>query len=262
MRLAFVAVLLLPFTCADDAHETAHRKHETAHRKHHRLIRKGIQTDPKICKEPMRNFLKLQQDAYGDQSSEALLTGANGTFHELLPLLASQPATPKRILDVGCGMALYNLLVIDHYGYDPLLHLYLLDKTADKTDALKAMDKWNAKTNDFGFYTSLECVEDTLLRNGVQSQQLHILNAGNGNSVLAPLDDGSFDLIYSLVSWGFHYPVTTYVAEAYRLLRPVTGRLQVDIRDPRGKLELQKAGFICDFGAQRKAPRATCRKPA
>lgn len=47
------------------------------------------------------------------------------------------------------------------------------------------------------------------------------------------------DLVFSLVSWGYHYPVTDYLEDACALLRP-GGTLILDVRtgtDGREKIE-------------------------
>ena len=75
---------------------------------------------------------------------------------------------------------------------------------------------------------------------------------------LKSLEANSFDFIFSLMSWGFHYPLDTYSAEVFRLLRP-GGFLLLDSR-LKDATPLEKVGFICNNDVARKASRVRCTK--
>jgi len=64
------------------------------------------------------------------------------------------------------------------------------------------------------------------------------------NDSLVPLRRGTVDLVVSLISWGFHYPVPVYLDQVRALLRP-GGRVILDVRketDGRAQLEARFPG--------------------
>jgi SAM-dependent methyltransferase len=130
------------------------------------------------------------------------------------------PAKASAILDIGCGLGGIDVLLFDHYGRDQDLRFYLVDRT--QVDGLI--------TYGFGpstpFYNSLDLTRQVLVGNGLPAESLHLLDAADDARLDIP---EPVDLIISLISWGFHYPVSTYIDEAHRLLRP-SGRLILDIR--------------------------------
>lgn len=108
---------------------------------------------------------------------------------------ATDQIAPKRIADIGCGYAFAGLHLHRRYGS----HIVLIDIEA-------------GNDRHFGFekkhpgYTSLTKAREFLEKNGVPSDQITTINP-NQNKV----DElGVFDLIISLASCGFHYPVETY----------------------------------------------------
>ena len=54
--------------------------------------------------------------------------------------------------------------------------------------------------------------------------------------------DGSVDLIYSHMSWGFHYPLETYLDAAAEILKP-SGRLILLVDEVRKRIKHQIAAL-------------------
>ena len=220
---------------------------------------------PEHCEQPLRRFLPLQRDRRLIFSPEAMYNVSRQGFHRLLPHLPMDSSPPHRIMDIGCGFALYDIQVLKHFGFDERTHLYLLDQTVQQLDTSKSVDGFQG-AGQFNFYTSLQCAVDILKENGARKSHVHALEAAPG--VLSSLEAGSFDVIYSLLSWGFHYPVTTYLSDVYRLLKPGTGRLVVDIRvEKKTGKESQdlgiflNTGFACTFDrSNRKSVGVLCTK--
>lgn len=157
-----------------------------------------------------------------------LLKRAIATLH--LEYLALKPIldkiSPGRVADIGCGYGFVDLFVAKEYGCD----IILID----------------LETNDqkhFGFqaqgaaYTSLKTAKNFLVKNGVPERQVTILN---------PEKDGlaavkNIDLAMSLLSCGFHYPVSTY-SDFWAKSVMESGSIILDLRN--AKMEAQLSELI------------------
>ena len=140
-------------------------------------------------------------------------------FSSLKPFL---PAAANSILDIGCGLAGIDVLISQHYQNQ--IEIFLLDKTS--TDK-KIYYHFNQKGS---FYNSLPLAKKILEINGVDSNKIHLQEATDDNKIEFP---GTFDIIISLISWGYHYPAATYLEPAYQKLNP-GGALILDIRKNTG----------------------------
>ncbi|MDP3958237.1 MAG: class I SAM-dependent methyltransferase [bacterium] len=161
------------------------------------------------------------------------------------------PAHALRVLDIGCGVAGIDILLSRHYKDAP--HVYLLDKSRIEEEVYYGLEQKGA------FYNSLEVAKKLLIENGVAENHIHVQEVGAENEIGYP---GPFDLVISLISWGFHYPVSTYLDQAYELLVP-GGTLIIDVRkgsDGRRLLEKKFGRLEMIYDAQ-KHERFVARKP-
>jgi SAM-dependent methyltransferase len=126
------------------------------------------------------------------------------------------PPRAKRILDLGCGIAGIDVLLWDHYGGGTAF--YLLD--ASELSAVRY-----GFGESVAYYNSLRLTRQFLLRNRVPSDQIVTIDIQRDSFP----SNTSFDAIFSLISWGYHYPVTTYLDPAYDALKP-GGSLILDVR--------------------------------
>ena len=113
-------------------------------------------------------------------------------YRVLVPFL---PERVDTILDIGCGMAGIDGLLRRHY---PGAKLWLLDGDGDEP-----RDGWNQSLNAF---SSRAAADELLAANGVSADRWIDVNTK------VPL---KADLIISLASWGFHYPLKTYDVSGY-----------------------------------------------
>lgn len=128
------------------------------------------------------------------------------------------PRIVKSILDIGCGTAGIDVLISKHY--QNAINIFLIDKTC--------VDKriyYDFNTNG-SFYNSLRISKKVLECNGVLSSRIYLQEATEKNNILF---NQQFDIIISLISWGFHYPINTYLTEVYEKLNK-NGVLILDIR--------------------------------
>lgn len=142
------------------------------------------------------------------------------------------PETCSNILDIGCGMAGIDLLLQRHYSATSL-DLFLLDKS-EVNDNVYYM--YEARGS---FYNSLSVATDLLIRNGIERDRVHTIEATDDNRIEI---DRSLDLVISMISWGFHYPVETYLERVHALLRP-GGTLILDVRKQTVGLDLIAQAF-------------------
>jgi SAM-dependent methyltransferase len=157
------------------------------------------------------------------------------------------PAKAAATLDIGCGMAGIDVLLWRHYR-QPLIHL--LDGTGDTAVRIlfhQAMSPYN----------SMEVARGLLEGNGVPAGRIKEWPP-DSSLTLPPCD-----FIISLLSWGFHYPVSTYLPLVGRCLRP-GGRLILDVRKGHGGLnELdQRLGYVETLSSTAKADRVCYEMPA
>ncbi len=78
-----------------------------------------------------------------------------------------------------------------------------------------------------------------LTGNSVPASSLTTLEARDDAGIDLPQQ---VDLVISLISWGFHYPVATYLDRTHELLKP-GGRLILDVRKGTGGLEEIRAKY-------------------
>ena len=122
------------------------------------------------------------------------------------------PDKVSRILDIGCGMAGIDVLLKRRY---PDAELWLLDG-----DGNDPRDGWEKSRPEA--FSSREEADKLLLANNVIADRWIDINT---------TEHLKADLVISLASWGYHYPLKTY---------RVTGFCIADLRTseekPRGRI--------------------------
>jgi len=205
------------------------------------------------CLSEIKAKINHQRKGWGSLSPSDLFRGAKETFElslrEAIPIEA-----PRRILDIGCGFALYDTFLLKHYGYPPDMHLYLFDKTTDlEKEKDEGFKVGGFRREGISFYTNLQCASDILISNGASKNNIHTLVVTE--NALSQLNPSSFDLVFSLLSYGHHYPVSTYMKEIKRILVQ-GGVLILDLRlkdgVTQGLSELEQNGFTCEIFRHRK----------
>ncbi|MDZ4137159.1 MAG: class I SAM-dependent methyltransferase, partial [Paracoccaceae bacterium] len=186
-----------------------------------------------------------------DRLGMAIARRAAGVIHAeyraLLPLL--RELAPKRVADIGCGYAFFDLFV-----------------ARDPGAALVLIDLENNEHRHFGFnpegaaYSSLATAKALLVANGVSARKITTLNPRE----TAPENVKPVDLAVSFLSCGFHYPVDAYLPFLDKALAP-GGAAIFDLRGSTAaeqSAQLSRFGTLTDLPAPAKARRVLLRKVA
>ena len=121
------------------------------------------------------------------------------------------PATADRVLDIGSGLAGIDVLLWRHYRG---VELHLLDKAGVSPEINAG---FNARAEDFAHYNDFGLARELLSANGVEANVIcHDIRHD-------PFPEDRFDVVVSLLSWGFHYPIATYTPRC-------RGVMVVDVR--------------------------------
>jgi len=129
------------------------------------------------------------------------------------------PPNIKTILDIGCGIAGVDIILNEYLKFSKI---YLLDKTKTEREIYYGFKKSGA------FYSSLELAKETFKINGLNTNLIELIDAPNDGNI--QIQKGSIDLVISTISWGFHYPISTYLKSVFNLLND-KGILILDLRN-------------------------------
>jgi SAM-dependent methyltransferase len=178
-----------------------------------------------IINNSIEHFIKLQRTGYGTANiARCYEKDIQKDYNSIKNYL---PENCANVLDIGCGIGGIDLLLYNHYLKNLKLNLFDFSRT-DK----EIYYGYQARGS---IYNSLATSTQFLIENGVQLSDI----AAHDASVKFP--DGKFDIIISLLSCGFHYPVETYLAEIIKAKR---GIVILDIRKNTGQIEALKAAFV------------------
>ena len=142
------------------------------------------------------------------------------------------PGNCKTVLDIGCGIAGIDVFINKHF-LSSNLQFFLLDKTQREESMYYDYNKRAA------FYNSLFVAKNVLINNNINEENIHLIEATSDNDIDI---NQNADLIISLISWGFHYPVDTYLEKADKILN-VKGRIILDIRKETNGLRTMNSKF-------------------
>lgn len=143
-------------------------------------------------------------------------------WSEYQSMKAYLPIHAKSILDIGSGVAAIDVLLYQHYSEDKP-SIYLLDKTEMPSKVYYSFKPKGC------YYNSLPLSKKLLVDNGIPSEKVFTEEVSEGGINF----NTKFDLVVSLISWGFHYPVSTYLDQVYDQLND-GGALIMDVRKVEG----------------------------
>lgn len=152
-------------------------------------------------------------------------------WSEYISIKDQLPESAENILDIGCGIGGIDIYLYKHYKNSS--NIYLIDKSAID-------DNLHYGFKDQGsFYNSLLLTRTFLIENNVPEERIFVQEANAENIIEF---NQQFDLIISLISWGFHYPVETYLRSAFDKLK-TNGMIIIDVRKDSNGIEELKEEF-------------------
>jgi hypothetical protein len=156
---------------------------------------------------------------------------------EFASIRAFLPPSCASILDIGCGVAGIDVLLDRHYaGQQP--DFYLLDRSEVASSVYYLFEPRGA------FYNSFDVARVLLAGNGIAGERIHTLTASDRFEI--DIHGWRTDLVISLLSWGFYYPVQAYARAVFELLAD-GGRVILDVRKGTGRLaSLRREGVLID----------------
>lgn len=191
------------------------------------FIRKLNKKLPTIIKDnSIHSFITMMNHK---QIRSSFIQDMENEYLSIKPFL---PKNCRSVLDIGCGVAGIDVFINSHYHDFPPT-FYLLDKTKIEKNVYYGFKEKGA------FYNSLEIAKNLLKKNGVSSSSIMPIEATDDNAINI---DSEIDLAISLISWGFHYPVETYLNSVYSLLSK-GGTIIIDIRKDTNGLEVFSRKF-------------------
>lgn len=148
-------------------------------------------------------------------------------------ILRYAPENFRSVLDVGCGLGLVDLVLYKMRNGE--IDCYLLDKT-NRDIGLRSVGGGFHK--EYIFTADLELSKEIFITNGAKPDKVHLVSPDNED--IGKLEN--IDLIISLTSWGFHYPIQTYWAGVSQCMSE-SGVLLLDIRNKTGAFDFLAREF-------------------
>ena len=110
----------------------------------------------------------------------------------------------KQLTDIGCGHAIIDYFIHSSLGCDITL-----------VDIETSTERHHSYRDSGAGYASLDAAKRLLVSNGISEDRIRTLNPTQSN-----VSGIETDLTISLLSCGFHYPLSTYDKFFKRELRP------------------------------------------
>ena len=154
------------------------------------------------------------------------------------------PKDAKNILDIGCGMSGIDVFLSKHYDHKVKIHL------ADKHGiSPKILSGFATDKDSFSHYHNFDYAIELLTINEVPKE-----NIIEHNLLRKEFPTDEFDVVISLLSWGFHYPIRDYVPNVSK-----GGIIIVDVRkNTDGLNELSSRGNCTIVYESQKYVRIAC----
>jgi len=112
-----------------------------------------------------------------------------------------KPLCPKNVLELGCGVGRASVFLFKKYGWNDT-RFYLADgNTCEK--------RYKGKRTEPGeFYNTVAATNDFCVANGLTNIQFINLEQNLVSSI-----SRKYDLVYSFLAIGFHWPIDFYLGE-------------------------------------------------
>lgn len=165
--------------------------------------------------ENMLKYLQMQRPSYAKMDPSM---AADRMRHEISRFISINKqwidcvsrVTRPRILDIGAGIGFGTAALFEVFGKDG--SYYILDKS----ELAKPGELYYGYQEEAAPYNDLKLTRDFLLGVGVPAKKLYVCDAGKPQGFP---ENTIFDLVMAHISWGFHFPVSTYYEQVRRATR-------------------------------------------
>jgi len=189
----------------------------------------------------MSELILLQRTGYGlkPENEEAVAAAYYSDMFQAYSDIAKHiPNECNSVLDIGCGIGGIDVLIGQKH---PSCKFAMLDRDGMEDAVFYGFKEHGAK------YNYLSDTREFMVDNGICADNISTFNADKGEWPA----DKTFNVVLSLISWGFHYPISTYLPLVYNAMTPKSV-LILDIRhNSRGYDELfsmfKHAGIVRRF---------------
>ena len=137
-------------------------------------------------------LINFNQDHEIENKVERLFESEFNSIKEYLP------QNVKNIMDVGCGLGIIDIFL--NRFYQKNLNFYLLDK-----NKIDKKIKYGF-SQDYESYNDLEETRNLLLNNDLNENSINIIDVDKKIEIKQKID-----LVISLKSMGYHYPLENYL---------------------------------------------------
>tara|TARA_B100000674_G_scaffold131114_1_gene101126 strand:+ start:151 stop:849 length:699 start_codon:yes stop_codon:yes gene_type:complete len=137
-------------------------------------------------------FINYFQNKNIEKITEELFLKEFETFKHFLP------NSVNNIMDIGCGLGIINVYLNNFFGKKPIF--FLLDK-----NRIDKKIKYGFSSN-YESYNDLNETKNILLENDIDSSSLYLFDVEKKFQI-----NKKMDLVISLKSMGYHYPINTYI---------------------------------------------------
>lgn len=117
---------------------------------------------------------------------------------ELKLIMKYLPKDAKNIMDIGCGLGIINIFLNKIYNYKS--NFFLLDK-----NRIDRVIKYGFSL-DYESYNDLKETRNLLINNQIKPKSISIIDVEKEFNI-----DVKIDLVISLKSMGYHYPIDIYL---------------------------------------------------
>ena len=157
------------------------------------LTKKQIFLRKKFGRFLFTNFLiNYFEDKNLEKNAYELFDKEFNTFRDFLPSKA------ENILDIGCGLGIIDIFL--NKIFLNTSNFYLLDK-----NRIDKKIKYGFSSN-YESYNDLNETKNLLLNNNINNERINLFNVDQKIEIKTKID-----LVISLKSMGYHYPVDTYI---------------------------------------------------
>ena len=137
-------------------------------------------------------FINYFQNQDLEKITEELFLKELNTFKNFLP------NSVNTIMDIGCGLGIINIYLNKFFEKKPIF--FLLDK-----NRIDRKIKYGFSLN-YESYNDLNETKNILLENEINSDCVHLFDVERQFQI-----NKKIDLVISLISMGYHYPINSYI---------------------------------------------------